>query len=88
MTSKFRINYSKQKNIDLDLLGNQYEEEHGTDYKPYKIGKLQLYNPVYKNFFTMNDANYNNITFQHQHFIHDLKSVLDSEKKVEKSVSF
>lgn len=86
MTSKFRINYSKQKNIDLELLGNQYEEEHGTDYKPYKIDKLQLYNPLYKNFFTMNDSNYNNITFQHQYFIHDLKSVLDSDKKVEKSV--
>ena len=86
MANKFRINYSKQKNIDLELLGNQYEEENGTEYKPYKIDKLQLYNPLYKNFFSMNESNYNNITFQHQYFINDLKSVLDNGKKVEKPV--
>ena len=86
MASKFRINYSKQKNIDLEILGNQYEEENGTDYQPYKIDKLQLYNPLYKNFFSMNENNYNNITFQHRYFIHDLKSVLDNDKKVEKPV--
>ena len=60
--SKFKVNYYKPKDINLSLLTEQYNQtkEQNVDdsYNPYEITKLQLYNPLYKLFFDMNENNY------------------------------
>ena len=38
---------------------------------------LQNYTPVYKNFFTLNESNYNNINLNHPRYIFSIKESLD-----------
>ena len=57
--SKFRIHYNKPNSIDLPILAKQYQEEHkdavNKNYNPYEIDNVQLYQPLYKLFFEMNE---------------------------------
>jgi len=48
-----KLHCSIQELIDLSVLGKQYEEtdKYDSNYNPYKIDKLQLYNPLYKTLF-------------------------------------
>ena len=62
--TKLKLLYSKTNMIDVSVLGKQYDNNSdNTDYNPYNIKNLQLYNPIYDRFFSMNDNNYNSITF-------------------------
>ena len=85
MTTKFRVNYIKQKDLDLSVLGDKVVEDNN-NYKPYNITNLQLYNPLYKKFFSMNENNYNNITFKQKYFFHNLDTVIYNDEKIEKQV--
>jgi hypothetical protein len=89
---KFKLNYYKTKPIDLQILEKQYSEiqyleslktkENDQDdkeetYQPYRIKKIQQYNPIYNLFFELNENNYNDITFNHKYFLKNLFEVMD-----------
>jgi len=82
---KFDIHYVKLKPVNLDALekGVAYSEDdiaHG--YKPFRIENLQLYNPVYPNFFELSPSNYNRIGLNHKHHVQSLSDVVDIETNV------
>jgi hypothetical protein len=75
--SKFQLNYYKPKKISLEVLANQSTEEN---YKPFDMESFQLYHPLYKSFFELNENNYNSVSLNHRYHIVDLKTVWDIEK--------
>jgi len=75
--TKLKIQYSKPDKIDLSILGKQQESQEY--YKPFNIKNLQLYNPIYDYFFTMNNKNYDSISLNHKHWIVDLHTISNNE---------
>jgi hypothetical protein len=75
----FQINYCKTSLPDLSILREQYlEDSVTTTYNPYDIRDIQLYNPIYRNFFEMNEQNYNRIMLNHDYCIQDLRHVFNA----------
>jgi len=72
-TTKFKIQYSKQKTPILqcfyenqnDNLGK--DTKNNTEYNPLDLSNIQNYNPTYSIFFEMNDTNYNHITLNQKY---------------------
>ena len=71
--SKIQLNYYKPKKIALDNLKGEGE------YNPFEIEDLQLYHPLYKSFFTLNENNYDAIALNHRFHMTDLTTVWDME---------
>ena len=90
--SKFKIHYHKPELVNLSVLGKQYkeskDENEESQYNPFEIQQLQLYQPIYKLFFEMNENNYTSIALNHKHHIVDCNHVKDEENVLEKSVFF
>ena len=86
--TKLKIEYLKTKMIDLSILGKQYSNDVITDsdYNPYDIQNLQLYNPIYERFFSMNDNNYNSITLNHKNSIIDLNTVSNNGQLIDQPI--
>ena len=83
--SKFLLNYSKPQKIDLNILGEQYQTigckvDTNVVYQPYSIQNIQMYNPVYKRIFDMNNSNFDRISLNHPYHICDLNHVSDVSK--------
>ena len=81
----FTINYSKPNLIHLETLGKQHQimfpdNDSKQSYQPYQIEQLQLYNPIYKQFFNMRTHNHQRIGLNHPFHIHDLHTVSDRNK--------
>lgn len=51
------------------------------DYHPFRVSKIQRYNPIYSTFFELTDNNYDNIFFNHKYQIHTMDSVFDWKTK-------
>ena len=71
-STKFRINYSKISPINLKHLEDNYEntlEDLDNDYNPFRISKIQNYNPIYNDFFDLNENNYNKIALNNKYHI-------------------
>ena len=90
---KFALNYYKPTKINLDILGEQYqniygESINGIKYNPYCIQNIQLYNPIYNRFFDMNNNNFGKIALNHMYHINDLTHVYDmnNPELIEKNV--
>ena len=70
---KFKVGYYKSPLIDIHALENDYTHSCKSDnhtYNPFKINKLQKYNPIYNKIFTLSNKNYNSILVnQPYHFI-------------------
>ena len=82
---RFTINYSKPFIIQLETLGNQHDIINSNidtkhQYQPYNIKHLQLYNPIYKQFFNMRTHNHQRIGLNHPYYIYDLHNVSDRNK--------
>jgi hypothetical protein len=76
--AKFTINYHKLNPLNLKYLEENYEnsfEDLDTDYNPFKITNLQNYNPIYNDFFELNDKNFNQISLNNKYHIRDLSNV-------------
>ena len=91
--AKFTLNYSKPTKINLDILGEQYQNHtgetiNGIQYNPYNIQHLQLYNPIYTCFFDMNNKNFDRIALNHPYHINDLTHVqnIHTSEVIEKNV--
>ena len=81
-SAKFRINYSKINPINLKHLEENYEnsmEDLDNDYNPFRITKIQNYNPIYTDFFDLNENNYNKIALTHKYYISTLNEVYTNE---------
>jgi hypothetical protein len=63
------INYQKRKNKEL------FKELE--THEMLSMYNLQNYTPIYKNFFTLNDTNYNNINLNHPLYLFSVKESLD-----------
>jgi hypothetical protein len=78
--SKINIDYSKVPTIDLKHLETMFhptteDDEH--QYNPFRIQKLQKYQPIYSLFFEMTENNYSAISLKHRFHMRDLEKVLD-----------
>ena len=49
------------------------------NYNPFTIRNLQNYNPIYNEFFELNETNYNNISLNHRYHFINTGTVLDIE---------
>lgn len=83
--NKDLLKYCKPVKIDLNVLGEQYQNasseiSNEIDYNPYRIQETQLYNPIYKRFFEMNDSNFDRIALDHPFHMRDLTHVSDATK--------
>ena len=76
-STKFKLNYRKTRAIDLDEWVNATMD--ASQNSPYKIAKLQQYNPIYSQFFELTEQNYDSISLNHKHQICGLNSVLNTE---------
>ena len=78
--NKFSIGYYKSNQINIVSLEKNYtpstnDIEFG--YNPFSIDKLQQYNPIYDELFTLSKKNYNTIQLNHhKHFV-NTHSVVD-----------
>jgi hypothetical protein len=78
------INYRKIQPLDVDSLAKQYEpSEHDTknNYNPFYVSEIQSFNPVYRDFFVLNESNYNRIGLNHKHYL-DNSSILPLEAQL------
>ena len=89
--AKFTLNYHKITPINLKYLEENYQqnaEDLENNYNPFKITNLQNYNPIYNDFFELNDKNFNQITLNSKYHINNLNSVYNYQTKeiIEKPV--
>lgn len=79
--TKFQLDYHKEKVIqNLETLNSQYEyspSDMQIDYKPFSIKNIQNYNPIYSEFFDMNEQNCDRVCLKHQNRMIDLNTVMD-----------
>lgn len=83
MSESFKLHYSKTVPLDLKTLEESYapsEEDIRYDYNPFRITQLQNYNPVYSEFFVMNEKNYGRIAFNNKYHIKTLSTVTNEGK--------
>ena len=73
MNPGFVLHYQKIKPLDIDTLAKTYRAESPEDvkynYNPYKISGIQTYNPLYSEFFELNETNYNRVSLNHKYHI-------------------
>jgi hypothetical protein len=79
--TKINIDYCKVPTIDLKHLETMFsptteDDEH--HYNPFRIQKLQKYQPIYSLFFEMTETNYSTINLKHRFHMHNLERVLDT----------
>ena len=71
--NKFSIGYYKCNPIDIVSLETNYDpstDDIEIGYNPFSIDKLQKYNPIYDELFTLSKKNYNTIQLNHhKHFV-------------------
>ena len=80
--SKFNIHYSKINNLELNPLVESFEhslEDYDNNYNVFKMTELQNYNPIYNDFFELNENNYNKIALNHKYHFYNLNTVMDIE---------
>lgn len=86
--SKYKLHYKKHPCLDLSVLGKQYSEKQDLyeNYNPYHIQHIQQYQPLYKNFFEMNQQNFESFTLNHKYHIVDLTHVQENNEIIEKPI--
>jgi hypothetical protein len=68
----FQLNYRKIKPLDVDSLAVIYADsglitdaERKQGYNPFHVTACQPYSPLYKEFFVLNESNYNRVGLNH-----------------------
>ena len=70
----FTVNYQKRKNVEL------FKSLENPDL--LFLSKTQNYIPIYKRFFTLNDANYNSINLNNKWYISNLNEKIEDESNL------
>ena len=71
-SSQIEINYRKIRKIDLDTLAKQYEpseDDIANQYNQFDISDIQSFNPIYSDFFVLNETNYNRVGLNHRYYL-------------------
>jgi len=79
---KFTIHYSKHKPINLNNLektciSSLTLEDNENEYNPFYIESMQSYNPIYNNWFSLDDNNFNRIALNHNLHMVDMNTVIN-----------
>ena len=73
MSNRFTLHYQKIKPLDIDTLAKTYvaqsPEDEKYSYNPYQITGIQTYNPLYSEFFELNETNYNRVSLNHKYHV-------------------
>ena len=81
--TKFHLDYHKENVItNLETLNSQYEystSDIQINYKPFAIKNIQNYNPIYSQFFEMNEQNQHRVNLKHRNRMIDLYTVMDMD---------
>src|SRR6056300_129455 len=90
--NKFSIGYFKSNPIDIASLEKNYtpsNDDTHVEYNPFCIDKLQKYNPIYDELFSLSKKNYNTIQLNHHKHLINTSSVIDmSGTKYEQNIFF
>ena len=81
---KFSINYIKIKPINWKTLEKTYistPDDIEYNYNPFSIKNIQNYNPVYSQYFLLNENNFNTISLNHKYHFQNNNTVFDTETK-------
>ena len=68
-----KVNYQKRKNTELFTNLENLES--------FFLSNTQNYIPIYSNFFSLNDANYNSINLNHKYYISDIVEKIENSNK-------
>lgn len=66
------INYRKIRPLDFDSLGKHYElsdEDVKHEYNPFILSQVSAFNPLYTEFFVLNDTNYDRVGLNHEYYM-------------------
>ena len=66
------IQYRKVRPLNLDSLAKQYvatEHDNQHNYNPFDVHEIQAFNPLYTDFFVLNDTNFNRVGLNQQYYI-------------------
>ena len=85
---KHIINYHKMKLIDLGDLNTSAPSDCNLLNNPYKIAKIQQYNPIFSLFFSLDDSNYNKISLNHINHIQNLHQMINMNTDEIKNTDF
>lgn len=69
---QIEINYRKIRPLDVDGLAKKYEssqEDIANKYNPFYVTQIQSFNPLYSDFFLLNESNYNRVGLNHSYFL-------------------
>jgi hypothetical protein len=76
----FKVGYYKSPLIDISALETEYNQLFKHDnhtYNPFKIDKLQKYNPIYNKIFTLSNKNYNSILLNQPYHFLNIETVVN-----------
>ena len=71
-SSSIEIHYRKIRPLNIDALAKQYvatEYDNTNNYNPYALSEIQYFNPLYTDFFVLNDTNYNRVGLNHKYYV-------------------
>jgi hypothetical protein len=79
---KFTIHYSKHKPVNLNNLektccSSLTHEDNENEYNPFFIESMQSYNPIYNNWFSLDNTNFNRIALNHNFHMIDMNTVIN-----------
>lgn len=80
--SSIEMHYRKIRPLDIDSLAKRYDAteediEHG--YNPFHVTHIQAFNPLYTEFFVLNDANYDRVGLNHPFYMDGAKIQFDKQ---------
>jgi len=81
-SSSIQINYRKVRPLDLDGLAKQYEpseDDNVNQYNPFSVSEIQSFNPLYTDFFVLNESNYNRVGLNHRYYLEGSRIRSDDE---------
>jgi len=67
----------------METLEKPENEKKESLYSPFSIRNVQCYNPIYSQFFKMNETNYDSIGLNHKYHIVNLNTVIDVDSEEE-----
>ena len=79
---KFKIHYYKHNpininNLEKTCISSLTPEDNENGYNPFFIESIQSYNPIYNNWFSLDNDNFNRIALNHNFHMVDMNTVIN-----------
>lgn len=88
--SAIEINYRKVRPLDVESLAQTYvptDEDEEYNYNPFNVSQIQSFNPLYADFFVLNDSNYDKVGLNHKYYVNGDKIQQSNQKPQNKKRS-